>query len=304
MTKLMRNKFLAAVAVGAALTFAAPSYAAAVNTDLSVNVTLQQNTIDWTGENGGNITAVGVGIPKGQGYALARVAAMTDAQRNLLGIINGVNIDADTLIQDLMVQNDTIKRNIGGVLKGAVVVDEGVNPDGNYFVRMSVPLYGSGSGPQSSVAAAVLPTAFQNIVPQPLPQVNETLTQLPKQEIKIARSSGYTGVVIDASGMGLKTTFSPVIYDTNGRAIYGASNINPDLAISKGMVGYSSSLEKATSSSRAGSNPLVIKAVSLRGGASATNMVNVVVSVEDGDRILLANESSRMLDNCAVVFVR
>ena len=70
------------------------------------------------------------------------------------------------------------------------------------------------------------------------------------------------------------------------------------------MVEYSASLEKATQGSRAGNNPLVINAVGVRGGKNSVNKVNVVVSVEDGDRILLASEISGILQNCAVVFVR
>ena len=115
---------------------------------------------------------------------------------------------------------------------------------------------------------------------------------------------GYTGVIVDASGMGLKPSFSPVIYDTSGRAIYGVSNINYDRAIERGMVGYAGSLYDAQTLPRIGGSPLVVKAVQVRGGNNSTNPVNVVVSVEDGDRILAANQQSQMLTNGAVVFVR
>ena len=81
-------------------------------------------------------------------------------------------------------------------------------------------------------------------------------------------------------------------------------NIDPDLAISKGMVEYSTSKERTTTNSRAGSNPLVLRAVAVKGGRNSANPVNVVVSVDDGDKILLANERSGMLQSCAVVFVK
>ena len=111
-------------------------------------------------------------------------------------------------------------------------------------------------------------------------------------------------VVVDAAGLGFEGTFSPVIYDVNGRAIYGMRNIDKDFAISKGMVEYYNDLQTATVNSRAGANPLVVKAVSVRGGANSVNPVNVVVSVEDGDKILYANEKSGMLENKAVAFVK
>ena len=69
------------------------------------------------------------------------------------------------------------------------------------------------------------------------------------------------------------------------------------------MVGYANSVGNATGT-RVGASPMVVKAVGVKGGNNSANAVNVVVSPEDADRILIANERSRMLENCAVVFVR
>ena len=105
--------------------------------------------------------------------------------------------------------------------------------------------------------------------------------------------------------MGLTETFSPVIYDTNGRAIYGIENLQNDaLIISEGMVSYSNSINDATAIQRAGNSPLIVKAVSVRGGNNSVNKVNVVISATDADKILLANQKMHMLENCAVVFVK
>lgn len=299
------KKLAMAITLGMAVSFSGLATTTAIaapmdSVEVAVNVALQQGTIDWTKGSDSNIQAIGVGLPGNKGTAMARVAAIMDAQRNLLGIIKGVQIDSDTLMEDLLVTSDVVKRNIGGLLQGAQVVDEGTNADGSYYVRMSVPLYGA----SNSVAAAALPEVVRNVVPKPIPVVNTKETPLKKEEIQQVQSSTYTGVVVDASGLGLKPTFSPIIYDTNGRAIYGISNVDSNYAISNGMVGYANDLGQATSGSRAGSNPMVVKAESVKGGSNSTNPVNVVVSVEDADKILLANEKSNMLGNCAVMFVR
>ena len=167
-------------------------------------------------------------------------------------------------------------------------------PDGSYRVVMSMPLYGA-----QGLASAVMPAIRDMTPPMPPPPViSATITT------QIQMSGTYTGVIIDASGMGLKPSFSPVIYDTSGRAIYGVSNINYDQAISRGMVGYSASLYDAQTLPRIGGTPLVVRAIAVRGGNNSTNPVNVVVSVDDGDRILAANQQSQMLASGAVVFVR
>lgn len=109
-----------------------------------------------------------------------------------------------------------------------------------------------------------------------------------------------------AVGKGLECTMAPQILDTNGRAVYGKENIDIDFAVSNGLVEYSKDLSMATSgSSRAGNNPLVIKATGVRGGTNSVNPVNVVVSPEDADKILLAAQNNpNMFRDGAVVFVR
>ena len=88
---------------------------------------------------------------------------------------------------------------------------------------------------------------------------------------------------------------SPVIKDSNGNKLYGHKNLNPDYVIQNGMASYAHDMSMA---SRAGSNPLVIKAVSL-----ADHNANPVVSVDDGNLMLLENNSAGFLSNTAVVFL-
>ena len=247
----------------------------------------------------GAITAEGFGTPPMGTYGskasiMARRAAIVDAQRNLAEQVSGVQVDAETTVENFVISSDLVKTKVSALIKGAMVVEEQMMPDGAYRVVMSMPMYGS-----QGLASAIMPAIRDNTPPTPPPPViSATITT------QIQMGGTYTGVIVDAGGMGLKPSFSPVIYDTNGRAIYGVSNINYDQAISQGMVGYSSSVSSAQTLPRVGATPLVIKAVQVRGGNNSTNPVNVVVSVDDGDRILAANQQSQMLMNGSVVFVR
>lgn len=251
----------------------------------------------------GAITAEGFGTPPMGTYGskaniMARRAAIVDAQRNLAEQINGVQVDAETTVENFVISSDLVKTKVSALIKGAMVVEEQMMPDGAYRVVMSMPMYGT-----QGLSSAIMPAIRPNTPPTPPPPViSATITA--EITTHVQTRGGYTGVIVDASGMGLKPSFSPVIYDTNGRAIYGVSNINYDQAISQGMVGYSTSVSSAQTLPRAGGSPLVIRAVQVRGGNNSTNPVNVVVSVDDGDRILAANAQSQMLMNGSVVFVR
>lgn len=261
-----------------------------VNTSAKANQLNEQNSI----------SAIGYGLPPQNGNKiLARRAAIVDAQRNLLERINGVQIDSETFMEDFTISSDVVRSQVSGLIKGAVITDEGENLDGSYYVELSVPIYGR----NGSIASVAIPALTANMQQQPF--VSADVNNFTVQEVQALTSYEYTGVIVNAKGMDLERTFAPVIYDTDGRIIYGIQNLDKDLAITYGMVEYSESLEEAAGGNcRAGNNPLVINAVDVRGGKNSVHKVNVVVSVEDGNKVLLANDKSSMLANCAVVFVK
>ena len=251
------------------------AFTESASANVEVNVQVQQNTkgsVNWDKGAEADVEAIGIGLPPEnmgvRGNILARRAAVVDAQRNLAEMIQGVQIDSETVMENLVIASDGVRSKVSAMVKGARIVDEGVNADGSYFVKMRVPMYGV----TNSIASVALPEIRDNMEAEPLPEVTDST--LSESDVKDVQRAAYTGVVINATGMGLEPTFSPVIYDVNGRVVYGIRNLE------------------------------VINAVGVRGGKNSVNKVNVVVSVEDGDRILLASEKSGILQNCAVVFVR
>ena len=88
---------------------------------------------------------------------------------------------------------------------------------------------------------------------------------------------------------------SPVIKDEHGEKIYGHKNLDYDRIIREGMASYARSMSEA---SRAGSNPLVVRAIELD-DLNATP----VLTDEDADMVLYENKSSHFLDDIAVVFL-
>ena len=245
------------------------------------------------------ITADGYGVlpqnrPFGQAKLMARRAAVVEAQRNLLETVKDVAIDSETNVEMSMTLNVTIHSEISGVIRGARVIDEEYIPeDGIYRVTMSVPMHGVGSLGQV-VFDNVIGNNQKAPVPAPSPAYNPS-TQL---------NGNYTGLVIRARGAGLVRTFCPAIYDTSGRAIYGVYNVDKKYAIDYGVVGYAQGPQGwdkvRMGTSRAGSNPLVVDIVEVR--QRVANKCDVVISVEDADRILAENRYSHFLDNYAVMF--
>jgi hypothetical protein len=244
--------------------------------------------VDW---KKGVVQVVGVGFPPNnisnpaQATYAARRVAMLDAYRNMLETLNGVQVDAETSLNDLMM-NESIKVKVSGLVKGAYIVDEQQMPDGSYRIIMEVKLFG-----ENSVAQAVIPSMASNMG-QPLPEPTQTL----------AATNIYTGVVIDARGLNLDRCMSPVIKDDKGRVVYGNKNLNIDQITKYGAVDYATDEDMNDvnyGKSRAGSNPLIIKATSL----SEFNR-NVVISEADANKMLVENKATNFLGKTNVVFIQ
>ncbi len=253
------------------------------------------------------ITAVGYGTPPAgytdaRGYLLARRAAIVDAQRVLAEDIAGVQVDAETTVENMAVVSDVVKTHVSALVKNARVVNEKMEA-GAYCVTLAMPMYGA----QHSLASAVLPKV-DNPVPFATPTPAQPSIQPPAQQQRTtvtttvtitptsAPSTTFTGLVVDCSGLELRPAMSPVIYDDNGTPIYGHRNLDSKKVISKGMAAYTTA--DTANFARAGANPLVVRAVAV------DRMANPVIAAADAQRVLAANNATHFLDDCAVVFVR
>lgn len=272
-----------------ALIFGLMSFNSAYAADGVVN-----GVIDW---NNGIIRSTGNGFqPNGitnvaQARFLARRAATLDAYRNLLETVNGIQIDADTTVSNAMI-SDNIRSRVSGIVKGGHIIEENTVDGGGYYVVVEIKLFG-----ENSVAAAVLPDKPIQQFPQLAPQQVQQVQSKPDAPLL----KGYTGVVIDATGIEVDRCMSPVIVDTTGRIVYGDKYLDTGFVTKYGMVSYihdQEMLDKLNAgTSRAGANPLVIKAV----GAKDFNR-NMVISEDDANKILMANQQNDFLRKTSVVF--
>lgn len=294
--------------------------------------------VDW---NDSKITVQGMGIAPAravspaQARMMARRAAVVDGYRQLAEAVQGVNVDAETTVENMMVTSDVIKTKVNAMIKGARIIAESVTPDGGYQVTMEVSMFGVSNSvaqavltkpavveafpkPVASVAPSVPSVKVSvnvnaNVTPAPslptppsIPAVTPPAAPPPVQPAAPAAPQsvasnagaigGFTGLVVDCRGLGLKPVMSPVIKNADGQSIYGYKNLNYDKVISEGMAAYTTNPDKI---SRAGGNPLVVKAVSLD-----NHNGNPVLSVADANRVLLENGKSGFLDNLKVVFLR
>lgn len=275
-------------------------------TVLHTNSLIKSSSLNWWEID--SLTAEGYGsIPVGQSdffraKLLAKRIALLDAYRNLAAAAGNIRITAyDTLTN----------HKVEALIKGADVLSESYDELGNCSIVLSVPIYGLSN---SFAMSAFLPVDKLNF---PAPTGN------------VVAKGNYTGLIIDCGDLELNPVLSPVIRDENNQSIYAYDNLDYDKVIAKGMIGYSEKkslklrnedeiiLLKLNGSenefkqigskifladadgnlSRAGDNPLIIKAESLGDDNSCP-----VISAEDADKILSENLTTHFLDEGAVVF--
>jgi hypothetical protein len=73
--------------------------------------------------------------------------------------------------------------------------------------------------------------------------------------------AGFTGLIVDARGMGLSRSMSPRLRRMDGSDVWTGGGASAEFVIDEGIVAYVRSLEEARNHARAGANPLVIRAV-------------------------------------------
>ncbi|WP_455048554.1 LPP20 family lipoprotein [Mitsuokella sp.] len=277
--------------------------------------------MDWSGENKLTVQGMGVAptyaVNSVQARMLARRAAVVDAYRQLAELVKGVNVDSETTVENMMVTSDVTKTKVTALIQGARIVSEQAVDGGGYTVTMEMSVFGA----SNSLATAVLPAnttptrfpAPDASVPASTPssvqvnvQVTPGTTTQPIANTHMGSSAaaapagtaigGYTGLIVDCRGLGLKPVMSPVIKNANGEPIYGYKNLDSATVIANGMASYTTDPAKAT---RAGSNPLVVKAIGLD-----NHNGNPILSVADANRVLIENGATGFLDRTNVVFVR
>ena len=234
------------------------------------------------------VTGMGVAPPRSISPAhasmQARRAAVADAYRQLAEVVSGVNVDSETTVEQMMLTSDVVKTRVSAVIRGARIVSEGELAGGGYSVTMQLSLFG-----ENGLAETVIE---RPPVVEPFPMPSPTYQPpAPKPNY-----GGYTGLIVDCRGLGtLNPVMSPVIKNSNGQKIYGHKNLDYDRVVREGMANYAADMSQA---GRAGSNPLIVRAVAL----DDLN-ANPVLSAEDSDLVLYENSQSHFLDNTAVVFL-
>jgi len=247
-------------------------------------IELKENgSINWSR---GVVQAKGIGIPpaKMSKDSNARTVALTDAKLNafrvILEIIKELRISGTTVVGDYAIRDLAIMLKIENMVKNAKVVKKEYLTDGTVKIIMEMNLRGG-------FAQLVLPKDIKPLDSITLVKMNKTSSPV------------FTGLVVDAKGLGIRPVMVPRILDENNQEVYGSAFVSREYAVQQGMSGYARNLKEILDNQRVADHPLVVKGLkTLEPGCS-----EIVISNADASKLRSTSESLYFMKKCRVIIV-
>lgn len=248
---------------------------------------------------------------KEKNRAVARVqaerAATVIAQRNLLEIFKGVRVESDTTVENFMLKSDRIKATVSGVVHGSRPVNVEEDPSGGSVkVTVAAPIWGNLASDlldeirarEETRSSGGIESQEQGLLSRLVRGIRRIAAWVSGTTRAQAATGKNTGLVIDATGTGIKPGLFPRIYDQEGNLVVGPNTIDPDVAVKQGIVGYAPSVEAAKNDlKRVGVTPMVS-----RGAVPVSERSGIDIQVKDLTlaKIKSALEDPNVLKQCRV----
>jgi hypothetical protein len=251
----------------------------------------RQEVILFAGEAVGNPNA----ISPAQREQGAKRAAEVMAQRAVAEYLNGFALVGDTLVKDGILEYDSVRSAVSGVVKGVQVVCKDYSKEkDSAIVIVKLGMHG--------------PEGFGSAIYQRMlkdPELKKSLTevdgkQAPKFKHKVEPlDEKYDGLIIDASEQSFKPALFNRIFSSKNELLYDPSRVSQKVLVEQGCGEYTNSVEKARAAlgARGIKNPLIVKAT---GTVSAADLQ---VSDQDAVNIFSANQKMSFLEGAKVAFV-
>ena len=179
--KSLKKLFTAFIAGFAAVTIST-GCALAADVKADYDYIPERGHIDWTngmiiaeGTAAGKETAPNPVIKQTQAKTAARVVA----SRNLLEIVEGVNITSGITVKNAVLKGDLIQSSVEGLVKGAKELDCKFDEYGNCTITMALPLFGN-----NSLARTVMPKTTK----KPFPKMRPVKPATPTNKVTITKT--------------------------------------------------------------------------------------------------------------------
>lgn len=237
-------------------------------------------------------------INLGHAYSIATKTARHLAYEKLAETVNGLNLYSDATYDRELMMDANLRTVMRAMIRGALVVNEKKSrfSDGSIWVEVTLGLKLIGEDGIVGPSVDWQQRHPEKMMPAEKPR---PVKHVPPVAPPASLSTRYTGLIIDATGLGASPAMLPKIVSQDGQILYGTGEIKRDYVVQMGLMGYQSTISKARAQDRVGANPLVIKAVSVSGKSKC----DYVISRADAALLNAAASTAPFLKECRVVAV-
>ncbi len=244
----------------------------------------EHGQVNWST---GRIQATGKASPSEKGITESPDAilgkAKLDARRNLINILNRIAFDQES--ETTPPPGDTLMAGIEKLAMDSAIAEQHFTSDRAMEVTLETKMFGG-------FLQLVLPEEIGEIPPLKILPPGE---DAPKPSAR----ERYTGLIIDARGLGIQPAIYPVIVSEQGNEIYSARFISREYAVQGGVCQYACTPTLPLVTEKTGPTPLVIRG--LRKGGKSNRLI--VISKSDAETIEKTAERHGFMKQCRVVIV-
>ncbi len=218
------------------------------------------------------------------------------ATDNLLHTLQKVRINTDHCVIDTMMANAQINDKVMQMCRSANQTKAVRRTDGTLEIWVRMDLLGS-------FMQLILPDDIRQVESiKPMtgtaaepPATPEAPTGAPEN----SDEDGYSGLVVDARGIGAEPSMVPAIVDESGKQVYGSIFISREYAVQYGVCTYIRDVKSAHSHHRVAPNPLSVKGLRTIAGHQS----DIVISNADAARMKDASANLNFLKQCRVLII-
>ncbi len=244
----------------------------------------ENGAVNW---RTGRITAVGKAFPKDNREASLEAVpglARADANHQIIDILQQVKINHGLRVGDYASKNDIILAGMEKTAWDAVVTEQYYSSALSVEIHIETSMYGG---------------FMQLVLPEDIRQIPKIARQsVPKQSESVDKN-GFTGLIVDAKGLGVEPVLNPIIVSEQGHDVYSPVFISREFAVQNGVCKYVCSMENALANTRVGDHPFVVKGLRTQGIQNSI----VVISMSDYQKLERKAERHTFLKECRVTII-
>lgn len=252
--------------------------------------------------------AEGQAVVSNPNLKASREKAMQDAKASaadrMMSLILKTEIQGIDPAQ-VLGKNPVAKRKVLNIANSGTIVASKYITEQNKTVAiatMKIPVFGQNFPGSVIISAAQENQALPKVYATELDDNFSSVIQpiyYASHTVKDSNTTGYSSLVLDATGLALNKSKCPKILRPDNSAAWMGLNIPVDQVEEFGIAAYSTNLNSAYKNPRCGLRPLIVRAKSVAGKSH----FDVVVSDEDADLILYENQKSGFLEKMNVIIV-